>query len=70
MKSSKKSKESVGRAAGPKITQGSHLTVIEHENGRTELKWDDRALLRDVQQALKSLQPAVEKKPRARKTKV
>ena len=36
----------------PKITQGSHLTVIAHENGRTELVWDDAALLRDVRAAM------------------
>jgi len=36
----------------PKIVQGSHLTVITYENGRTELQWDDEALLRDVRMAL------------------
>jgi hypothetical protein len=32
----------------PHITEGSHLKVIEHENGRRELQWDDEALMRDV----------------------
>jgi hypothetical protein len=36
----------------PKITKGSHLTVITYKNGRTELIWDDEALLRDVQNAI------------------
>ena len=36
----------------PIIKQGSHLTVKTFEDGRTELIWDDEALLRDVQNAL------------------
>jgi hypothetical protein len=36
----------------PKITQGSHLTVKTFQDGKTELVWDDAALLRDVQNAL------------------
>ena len=36
----------------PKINQGSHLTVKIFEDGKTELIWDDEALLRDVQNAL------------------
>ena len=38
----------------PKINQGSHLTVITHEDGSTELKWDDEALMRDVADAIRS----------------
>jgi len=40
----------------PKITQGSHLTVRTFEDGRTELIWDDEALMRDVQEALASVE--------------
>jgi hypothetical protein len=36
----------------PTVVIGSHLTVITHFNGKTELIWDDEALLRDVQNAL------------------
>ena len=36
----------------PRIVQGSHLTVKTFENGKTELIWDDDALLRDVRAAL------------------
>lgn len=36
----------------PKINQGSHLTVKTFEDGRTELVWDDEALMRDVQTAI------------------
>ena len=39
----------------PKVTKGSHLTVTEYEDGRTELVWDDEALVRDVRQALESV---------------
>ena len=36
----------------PKVEKGSHLTVTTYPDGRTELQWDDTALLRDVQNAL------------------
>jgi hypothetical protein len=36
----------------PKVEKGSHLTVTTYPDGRTELLWDDEALLRDVQNAL------------------
>ena len=39
----------------PKITQGSHLTVKTFEDGKTELVWDDEALLNDVRKALASV---------------
>jgi hypothetical protein len=38
----------------PKVNIGSHLTVIEYEDGKTELIWDDEALARDVREALKN----------------
>ena len=38
-----------------KVVKGSHLTVITHADGRTELEWDDAALLRDVQAAISSV---------------
>lgn len=45
-----------------KVVKGSHLTVTTHPDGRTELVWDDEALLRDVKEAIAS----VEKKPKAK----
>ena len=39
----------------PKITRGSHLTVTEYEDGRTELVWDHDALQRDVDAAIASV---------------
>jgi hypothetical protein len=66
-------KENVPAGGWPKITQGSHLTVIEHENGRRELRWDDEALMRDVRDAIlkaESVIPAaVEEPKRSRKKK-
>ena len=38
----------------PKINQGSHLTVKTFEDGRTELIWDDAALLKEVKDAILS----------------
>ena len=38
------------------VVKGSHLTVITHENGKTELVWDDDALLREVQEAMRSFE--------------
>ncbi len=43
----------------PKVVKGSHLTVITHENGKTELEWDDDALTKDVQKALTDYENSV-----------
>jgi hypothetical protein len=51
----------------PYVTIGSHLTVIEYENGSTELKWDDEQLLKDVQEALASVTPEPEKTKKGKK---
>ena len=40
----------------PKITQGTHLIVIEEEDGTTELIWDDEALAREVHEAIASVE--------------
>lgn len=37
--------------AKPKVKKGSHLTVYKYPDGRTELEWDDEALLRDIREA-------------------
>ena len=49
----------------PKVTVGSHLTVTTYEKGRTELKWDDEALARDVRKALES---SKESRPKTKQT--
>ena len=51
------------------IVKGSHLTVTTYPDGRTELEWDDEALLRDVREALASVETLVEKPKRTRKKK-
>ena len=49
------------------IEKGSHLTMTTYPDGRTELDWDDAALLNDVREAIKSaelanMKPAVKAK--------
>jgi len=59
--------ENVASNGWPKVNQGSHLTVLTYEDGRTELKWDDEALMRDVQEAIakaESVLPVTETKPK------
>jgi YD repeat-containing protein len=51
----------------PKIVKGNHLTVITHENGKTELEWDDAALLKEVQDAILSVEQAT--KPAVKSTR-
>jgi hypothetical protein len=36
----------------PTIVVGTHLTVTTWPDGRAELKWDDEALLKEVQNAI------------------
>jgi hypothetical protein len=54
------------------VVKGSHLTVITFSDGRTELVWDDKALLNDVRAAILSVEtaiPEVTKPKRTRKAK-
>ena len=46
----------------PMMNQGSHLTVKTFEDGRTELIWDDEALLREVTEAVSSVEKKQMKK--------
>jgi hypothetical protein len=62
----KKKKAEVTEAV---VVKGSHLTVTTYPDGRTELEWDDEALLRDVREALASVEGTVEKPKRTRKKK-
>lgn len=54
MATTRKKKETANVPSGgwPVINQGSHLTVKTFEDGRTELIWDDEALLNDVNNAI------------------
>ena len=64
----KKTKPSNKPSGGwPKITQGTHLTVKTFEDGHTELEWDDEALLREVCEAIASVEVKPAKKKAAPK---
>ena len=63
----KKKKAEVTDPSG--VVKGSHLTVITFSDGTTKLDWDDEALLRDVREAIASVEGAVEKPKRTRKKK-
>jgi len=39
----------------PRVVQGSHLTVTYFEDGKTEMKWDDKALTSEVNAAILSV---------------
>jgi hypothetical protein len=45
----------------PTVVKGSHLTVTTYPDGRTELVWDDEALLKDVREAIASVELGSEK---------
>jgi YD repeat-containing protein len=62
----KKTAEVTGEAV---VVKGSHLTVTTHPDGRTELEWDDDALLAEVRAAIASVEGVVEKPKRTRKKK-
>jgi hypothetical protein len=50
----RKKKEVLVDTVEPTVVVGSHLTVTTYPNGKTELKWDDEALARDVREAIES----------------
>jgi hypothetical protein len=50
MATRKKTKEPV--STEPVVVVGTHLTVTIWPDGRTELKWDDAALLSEVRNAI------------------
>lgn len=58
----------------PTVVKGNHLTVTTFEDGRTELVWDDAALLEEVRAAIASaelsnMKPAVKAKAATRQKK-
>ena len=46
----------------PIMNQGSHLTVKTFQDGRTELIWDDDALLQEVNEAISGVEKKLMKK--------
>lgn len=53
-----------------KVVKGSHLTVTTYPDGRTELEWDDDALMRDVQEAIASVEVTKPKRTKKAKNEV
>ncbi len=51
------------------VVKGSHLTVTTYPDGKTELVWDDEALMRDVQKALTDYENSVKVNTPETKTK-
>ena len=51
----------------PKMNQGTHLTVKTFEDGSTELVWDDDQLLKEVKEAILSVENKTSKPKRSRK---
>ena len=52
------------------VVTGTHLTVTTHPDGKTELKWDDEALLNEVRNAiLKHESTIIVAKPKRKLTK-
>ena len=52
MATRKKKSEVSKEMLEPVIVKGTHLTVTTWPDGRTELKWDDDALLSEVRNAI------------------
>jgi len=40
----------------PTVVKGNHLTVTTFPDGKTVLEWDDEALLKEVREALNSVE--------------
>ena len=68
MATRKKKEANVPSGGWPKISQGTHLTVKTFEDGSTELVWDDEQLLKEVREAIASVD-SVEIKPKKGKKK-
>lgn len=64
----KKSEVNQSSNSWPQISRGTHLTVKTFENGSTELVWDDEQLLKEVREAIASVE-SVEIKPKKGKKK-
>ena len=40
----------------PTVVKGNHLTVTTFPDGKTVLEWDDEALIKEVREALESVE--------------
>lgn len=53
-----------------KVVKGSHMTITYDENNYpVTLEWDDAQLLKDVQEAIASLENKTEEKPKRTRKK-
>jgi hypothetical protein len=57
------------KVAGPSVVKGTHLTVITDENGKTTLEWDDEQLLKEVREAIASVEKKVKPAVKAKSNK-
>jgi len=48
------------------VVKGTHLTVTTFPNGKVQLVWDDEALLREVTEAIASVDTKPAKKSKAK----
>ena len=53
----------------PKVIQGSHSTRTEYEDGRVEFVTDWDALVRDVREAIASVETVSEPQPKKKRKK-
>ena len=68
MATRKKKSEVTIDASGPDVVQivkGNHLTVTTFPNGKTKLVWDDEALLKEVKEAIASVEENPVKKSKS-----
>jgi hypothetical protein len=52
MATKKKSTKETTNSTWPKVTQGSHSTITEHEDGSVDMTWDWDKLNRDINDAI------------------
>lgn len=51
------------------VVKGTHLTVTTFADGTTKLEWDDRQLLKEVREAMATVEQPVPPKKTTRKKK-
>ena len=61
--------ENVPSGGWPVINQGTHLTVKTFEDGSTELVWDHEALLREVKEAILSVEEKTSKSVKPKRSR-
>lgn len=45
----------------PNVIEGTHLKVYTYEDGSTKLEWDDEQLLKEVREAIASVEKKTKK---------